>query len=108
MLYRLSYARGGRRDSNPQPQDPKEPLPAPQADGDGVKERDNRRDIVLAARPGFEPGLPGSEPGVVPLPPPRIVWTGGLEPPIPGAGALPLRHVQLVLTAGFEPALTAV
>ena len=88
MLCLLSYAHEGRRDSNPQPQDPKEPLPAPQADDDGVKERDNCSDIALAARPGIEPGLPGSEPGVVPLPPPRIGW--------------------LVLTAGFEPALTAV
>ena len=29
-----------------------------------------------------------------------------LQPPAPEAGALPLRHVQVVLTAGVEPALT--
>src|SRR5260221_13961383 len=31
-----------------------------------------------------------------------------LQPPASDAGALPLRHVQLVLTVGFEPTLTAV
>ena len=31
-----------------------------------------------------------------------------LQPPVPETGALPLRHVQLVLTVGFEPTLTAV
>ena len=38
------------------------------------------------------------------------VWTEGsnLQPPAPEAGALPLRHVQVVLTVGFEPTLAAV
>ena len=39
-------------------------------------------------------------------------WSGregsNLQPPAPEAGALPLRHVQVVLTVGFEPTLTAV
>lgn len=40
------------------------------------------------------------------------LWSGwedsNLQPPAPEAGALPLRHIQVVLTAGVEPALTAV
>ncbi len=63
----------------------------------------------MAARPRFERGPPGSEPGVVPVPPPRIASGregSNLQPPAPEAGALPLRHVQVVLTAGVEPALT--
>ena len=62
----------------------------------------------MAARPRLERGPPGSEPGVVPVPPPRIASGregSNLQPPAPEAGALPLRHVQVVLTAGLEPAL---
>src|SRR5205807_6223981 len=42
----------------------------------------------VAARPRFRTGVgtrpPGSGPGVVSVPPPRSVWTEGLEPPTPG------------------------
>ena len=56
----------------------------------------------VAARPGFEPGAPGSEPGVVPVPPSRMVlvlcwwlrWSGrrdsNSQPPVSDAGALPV------------------
>ena len=65
----------------------------------------------MAARPRFERRIPGSEPGVIPVSPPRIASGregSNLQPPAPEAGALPLRHVQVVLTVGFEPTLTAV
>ena len=41
----------------------------------------------MAARPGFEPGPPASEAGVVPVPPPRtvFVWTERFELPTPGS-----------------------
>lgn len=97
VLYRLSYAQKGRRDSNPQPQDPKEPLPAPQADDDGVKERDNRRDIGVGCearvrtRTSWFRARRGSTSTT-------SHWSGredsNLQPPAPRAGALPLRHVQ--------------
>ncbi|MEY2450689.1 MAG: hypothetical protein QOD92_263 [Acidimicrobiaceae bacterium] len=48
---------------------------------------------------------------MVPFPPPRIASEredSNLQPPVPETGALPLRHVQLVLTARFELALTEV
>jgi hypothetical protein len=63
--------------------------------------------IGMAARRGFEPRPPGSEPGVVPVPPPRIdrwafVWTGGFEPPLPApeAGVLHVEHHVQVGTDG--------
>src|SRR4051812_25551174 len=52
-----------------------------------------------AARARFERAPPGSEPGMVPFPPPRIASEregSNLQPPVPETGALPLRHVQLL------------
>ena len=51
-----------------------------------------------AARPGLEPGPPGSEPGVVPLPPPRIGTDGGIRTRTDGvlsAVPLPLGYVSV-------------
>ena len=54
----------------------------------------------MAARPGLEPGPPGSEPGVVPFHHLARVWSGrrdsNSQPPASEAGALPLRHVQVL------------
>ena len=63
----------------------------------------------MAARPRFERRTPGSEPGVIPVSPPRIGLDGRTRtsnPRLPTPVRSPLRHVQVVLTAGVEPALT--
>ena len=110
VLCRLSYVREGRRDSNPQPPcKQKEPPSAQQADSN-FKERDNCRGIVVAARPGLEPGPPGSEPGVVPVPPPRTgaasmgldgeIRTPNLRLPMPAR--CQLRHVQVGTDGGIR------
>ena len=90
----------GRRDSNPQPQDP-EGTPtcaAGRLECQGARQLQRHR---VAARPGLEPGPPVSETGVVPVPPPRTVHSlrsgrrdSNSQPPASEAGALPLRHVQ--------------
>ena len=108
---------------------PEESPPTQQADSS--EDADNcRGERVYAGRARLEPGTPASEAGVVPVPPPRIdqfvVWTedSNSQPPASDAGALhcatssrfgesvrepgiPARSerlVQVVLTAGVEPA----
>jgi hypothetical protein len=96
MLFRLSYALD-RRTAGLEPATlgaKKEPPPVQQADSN-IKVRDNCRGIS---------GLRGQD---------SSQRSGrrdsNSQPPASDAGALPnLRFVQSVLTAGFEPALTAV
>ncbi len=87
----------------------KEPPSAQLADST-VKERDNRRDIdgceaTVRTRTSWFRARRGTSSTT-------SHWSGregsNLQPPAPEAGALPLRHVQVVLTVGFEPTLTAV
>ncbi len=93
VLYPLSYVPedGGTRTRNHLIKDEGTPVcAAGRLDCQGARQLQRHR---MAARPRFERGPPGSEPGVVPVPPPRNdcvrhagwVWTGGLEPPTPGS-----------------------
>ena len=109
---------GRRRDSNPQPPDygSKEPPPAQQADST-VKVRDNRRGIVggCEARVSNGAASESKRSGGETSRPDLLVqgqawfqfhhlaidWSGregsNLQPPASKAGALPLRHVQVLL-----------
>jgi hypothetical protein len=62
-----------------------------------------RHRVVMAARPGFEPGPPGSEPGVVPVPPSRIGLDGEIRTPnlrSPTPARFQLHHVQVSTDGG--------
>src|ERR1700736_5100866 len=86
----------------------KEPLPASQADSILKVQEQLLGHRRLAARPRFERGPPGSGPGVVPVPPPRIGLDGEIRTPSPRLPT-PVRSrcatSRRVLTAGVEPAL---
>ena len=76
-----------------------------------TQQADLSTEAPMAARPRFERRTPGSEPGVIPVSPPRIGLNGETRTPnprFPKPVRYLLRHVQLVLTVGFEPTLTAV
>jgi hypothetical protein len=100
VLYQLELRRqeSRRRDSNPQQpaEKAKDPPSAQQADMKLSRCGGQRQSIDAAARPGFEPGAPGSGPGVVPVPPPRTVLVGhgsgredsNLRHPLCGRGGL--------------------
>ncbi len=86
----------GRRDSNPRLLDPRRNPRLRNRPTSNFKVHDNVQRHRVAARPGLEPGPPGSEPGVVPLPPPRmgLAWSGrrdsNSQPPASDTGALPV------------------
>ena len=117
MLCQLSYTRKRVAGLEPAPVgSKKEPLPAHQADST-VKGRDNCIDIAELRGQGSNPDLLRQRQAWYQFhhlaPMGRLVWTERLELPTPGsrsrcAPIAPRPAVsRVVLTAGFEPALTA-
>src|SRR5438045_2623448 len=76
----IELRRERRRDSNPQPQDPRR-NPRLRIRPTRMSRNATTARHRGAASPGLEPGPPGSEPGVVPVPPARIGLDGEIRTP---------------------------